>query len=167
MEREMGLFSFITDAGSKLGGKIFDVTHAAEEAVPSTVTPEQIDNARAQSITDNIAESEVIVQDLLVTVNGPAAILVGKVNTQGCSEKLTLIAGNQFGIGSVDCQLEVANPEPEAIIYTVKPGDTLGKIAKAEYGDASKYTVIFEANQPMLQDPDKIYVGQNLRIPEL
>ncbi|PHS31388.1 MAG: peptidoglycan-binding protein LysM [Methylophaga sp.] len=163
----MGLFSFITDAGSKLGGKIFDVTHAAAEAVPSEVTPEQIDNARAKSISDNITESEVIVQDLAVNVSGPTATLAGKVNTQACSEKLTLIAGNQFGIGNVDCQLEVANPEPESIIYTVKSGDTLGKIAKAEYGDASKYTVIFEANQPMLQDPDKIFVGQNLRIPAL
>ncbi|PHS27440.1 MAG: peptidoglycan-binding protein LysM [Methylophaga sp.] len=163
----MGLFSFITDAGSKLGGEIFDVTHATEEAIPSTVTPEQIDTARAQSITDNIAKSAVLVEDLVVTVNGPAALLAGKVNTQACSEKLTLIAGNQFGIGNVDCQLEVANPEPESIIYTVKSGDTLGKIAKAEYGDASKYTLIFEANQPILQDPDKIYVGQNLRIPTL
>jgi nucleoid-associated protein YgaU len=25
--------------------------------------------------------------------------------------------------------------------------------------------VIFEANKPMLKDPDKIYVGQVLRIP--
>lgn len=167
MEKKMGLFSFITDAGSKLGGKIFDVTHAAEEAVPSTVTPEQIDNARAQSITENIAESDVLVQDLVVNVNGPTATLTGKVGTQSCSEKLTMIAGNQYGIGNVDCQLEVANPEPESIIYTVKSGDTLGKIAKAEYGDASKYTIIFEANKPMLQDPDKIYVGQNLIIPAL
>ena len=33
------------------------------------------------------------------------------------------------------------------------------------YGDASKYPVIFEANKPMLSDPDKIYPGQVLRIP--
>ena len=163
----MGLFSFITDAGSKLGGKVFEVTHATEDAELTTVSPERVDSLRTQSITDNIVESGVIVQDLVVTVNGPTAILAGKVNTQACSEKLTLIAGNQFGIGNVDCQLNVATPEPESIIYTVKSGDTLGKIAKAEYGNASKYMVIFEANQPMLQDPDKIYVGQNLRIPAL
>ena len=30
-----------------------------------------------------------------------------------------------------------------------------------------KYPVIFEANQPMLTDPDKIYVGQVLRVPPL
>jgi nucleoid-associated protein YgaU len=55
----------------------------------------------------------------------------------------------------------------EATFYTVKSGDTLGKIAQEQYGSASKYTVIFEANQPMLKDPDKIYPGQSLRIPAL
>ena len=44
-------------------------------------------------------------------------------------------------------------------------GDTLSKIAKEMYGDANKYPVIFEANKPMLKDPDKIYPGQVLRIP--
>ncbi len=35
------------------------------------------------------------------------------------------------------------------------------------YGDANKYQAIFEANKPMLMDPDKIYPGQVLRIPPL
>lgn len=50
--------------------------------------------------------------------------------------------------------------------YTVKSGDTLSKIAKEMYGEANKYTQIFEANKPMLKDPDKIYPGQVLRIPK-
>ena len=37
--------------------------------------------------------------------------------------------------------------------------------AKKFYGDANKYPVIFEANKPMLNHPDKIYPGQLLRIP--
>ena len=49
--------------------------------------------------------------------------------------------------------------------YTVKKGDTLSAIAKAHYGDGNKYHVIFEANKPMLKDPNKIYPGQVLRIP--
>jgi len=52
-------------------------------------------------------------------------------------------------------------------MYTVKSGDSLSKIAKAHYGDAMKYPVIFEANKPQLTDPDKIYPGQVLRIPPL
>jgi nucleoid-associated protein YgaU len=55
----------------------------------------------------------------------------------------------------------------ESKTYTVEKGDTLGKIAKAMYGNAAKYPVIFEANKPMLKDPDKIYPGQVLRIPPL
>lgn len=51
--------------------------------------------------------------------------------------------------------------------YTVKSGDTLWKIAQQMYGDGSKYPVIFEANTPMLEDPDRIYPGQELVIPDL
>jgi nucleoid-associated protein YgaU len=55
----------------------------------------------------------------------------------------------------------------QSTFYTVKSGDTLGKIAKQFYGNAAKYPLIFEANTPMLSDPDKIYPGQSLRIPPL
>jgi nucleoid-associated protein YgaU len=48
----------------------------------------------------------------------------------------------------------------------VQQGDTLSGIAKEMYGEAGKYPLIFEANQPMLKDPDKIYPGQVLRIPQ-
>lgn len=161
----MSLFDFVKDAGSKLGGKIFDVTHDQPELTSTAVPPEVIAEQRAKSIADNIEESGVLVQNLGVAVDGDKATLTGKVGTQTCSEKLTLIAGNQFGVSQVDCQLEVANPEPEAQFYTVQSGDTLGKIAKQFYGDAGQYPKIFEANKPMLQDPDKIFVGQNLRIP--
>ncbi len=50
--------------------------------------------------------------------------------------------------------------------YTVEAGDSLSAIAKKFYGDANQYQRIFEANQPMLKDPDKIYPGQVLRIPQ-
>jgi len=49
--------------------------------------------------------------------------------------------------------------------YTVKPGDTLGKIAKELLGSASAYPQIFEANRDQLSDPDKIKPGQVLKIP--
>jgi nucleoid-associated protein YgaU len=48
----------------------------------------------------------------------------------------------------------------------VKSGDTLSAIAKQFYGDAGRYSAIFEANKPMLKDPDEIYPGQVLRIPQ-
>ena len=72
-----------------------------------------------------------------------------------------------MGISSVDDRMSVVAPEPEAVFYEVKSGDSLSKIAKAQYGDANKYNAIFEANKPMLKDPNLIYPGQMLRIPQL
>lgn len=51
--------------------------------------------------------------------------------------------------------------------YTVKPGDTLSKIAKEHLGNANAYMKIFEANKDQLTDPDKIKPGQVLRIPSV
>ncbi len=67
---------------------------------------------------------------------------------------------------------EPAATEPEAAAeggrtYTVQPGDTLWKIAQEMYGNGSKYMKIFEANKPMLENPDKIFPGQELVIPDL
>jgi nucleoid-associated protein YgaU len=49
--------------------------------------------------------------------------------------------------------------------YTVKSGDTLSKISKQFYGSANDYMKIFNANKDQLSDPDKISVGQELKIP--
>ena len=63
--------------------------------------------------------------------------------------------------------MSVTTPAQEAKYHTVVSGDSLSKIAKVYYGDMMKYNVIFEANTPMLEHPDKIYPGQVLRIPNL
>ncbi|MBZ4398960.1 LysM peptidoglycan-binding domain-containing protein [Myxococcus sp. MISCRS1] len=60
--------------------------------------------------------------------------------------------------------LTVTNAEPYGL-YTVKSGDTLGKLAKDIYGDVKLYPKIFEANKDQLKDPDKIKVGQVLKLP--
>jgi len=49
--------------------------------------------------------------------------------------------------------------------YTVKSGDSLSAIAKREYGDASEWRRIFEANRDQIKDPDLIHPGQELKIP--
>jgi nucleoid-associated protein YgaU len=94
----------------------------------------------------------------LVEVYGLAA-------SQADKEKAILAVGNAAGIERVDDRIRVETPAPAATFYTVKSGDTLSKIAKTHYGEAGKYPAIFEANKPMLTDPDKIYPGQVLRIP--
>jgi nucleoid-associated protein YgaU len=49
--------------------------------------------------------------------------------------------------------------------YTVQKGDTLSHIAKAQYGKASQWRRIFDANRDQLDDPDRIQPGQVLKIP--
>lgn len=49
--------------------------------------------------------------------------------------------------------------------YVVVKGDTLSKIAKREYGHANDWKRIFEANRDILDDPDRIFPGQKLKIP--
>ena len=66
-----------------------------------------------------------------------------------------------------DTDAPAATPASQAAkTYTVKAGDTLSKIAKQHYGNANSYMKIFEANKGLLQDPDKIQVGQVLTIPD-
>ena len=50
--------------------------------------------------------------------------------------------------------------------YTVVAGDPLSKIAKREYGDASKWHAIYEANKDTIKNPDLIYPGQTFKIPD-
>ncbi len=50
-------------------------------------------------------------------------------------------------------------------VYTVQSGDSLSKIAKRFYGDANQYQKIFQANSDQLSDPDKIQVGQQIKLP--
>lgn len=51
--------------------------------------------------------------------------------------------------------------------HTVKSGESLSLIAKHYAGDPMLYKAIFEANRNILDNPDKIEVGQELVIPFL
>ena len=70
-----------------------------------------------------------------------------------------------YGDLTADIGIDASLPVP-AKVYEVVAGDTLSKISKKFYGDANKYMKIFEANKDQLKDPDKINVGQKLKIPE-
>lgn len=155
----MGLFDFVASAGDKIFGsdeKKEDIT---------TVSPERINALREEKITAMIAEAGLQIDALKVTADGELVTLEGAIKSQEDSEKATLTAGNQYGISRVDNQLKVEATEPESTFYTVKSGDSLSVIAKAHLGSSSLYMKIFEANKPLLSDPNKIYPGQVLRIP--
>jgi nucleoid-associated protein YgaU len=160
----MGIFSFIASVGEKLAG------------APDEKSAEQ--TWRQAALKNVPAKLGLPVSDFGVALNGDVAVLTGKVSSREIAEKIVLAVGNTVGVASVDDRLEVAaaaaptsapaaaaSPAQASVFYTVKKGDNLSTIAKDHYGAASKYMAIFEANKPMLKDPDKIYVGQVLRIP--
>lgn len=149
----MGAFDFVKDAGEKLFGR------NKEEEQKLT------DAQKATALQAYVTKLGLPVKDLVVGFAGGTAAVHGLAANQADKEKAILAVGNAAGVEKVDDRIRVEKPEPPAVFYTVKSGDSLSKIAKAQYGNAMKYPAIFEANKPMLTDPDKIYPGQVLRIP--
>jgi LysM repeat protein len=169
----MGLIEFAKSVGRKLGlGDDDDKKVQGQGPQPgahAAPTPEQVrelnDRRRASALVKLIQDMGFHVDELGVRVDDDKVTLTGSPKSQEEREKIVLLVGNHQGIGKVDDQMTVAQAAPEAVYYEVKPGDNLSKIAKHYYGDANKYHQIFEANKPMLKDPDEIYPGQRLRIP--
>ncbi len=147
----MGIIDFVKEAGESL----LETVGLSDNPVDS------------EAIEAKVKENGLQVNDLAVKVNEETASVKGQAETQSDREKTVLVVGNVEGIAKVDDQMTVNKPEPEAQYYTVRSGDSLSKIAKQHYGNANKYFAIFDANRPMLKDPDLIYPGQQLRIPPL
>ena len=162
----MGVFSFLKDAGAKIFGKDNDEAAAKAAAARDKAEAENLERQRGVALRSVIDATGIPIQNMDLDVAGDKATIYGQVQEQAHKEKLILALGNVNGIATVDDRLSVVTPAPEATFYEVKSGDTLGKIAKQFYGSAGKYPEIFEANKPMLKDPDKIYPGQKLRIPK-
>lgn len=148
----MSILSFVSDMGHKL---------LSDKEEPATTIKQAIE-------ADNPG-----IENLGVQFENGFVTLSGNAGTAEAVEKAILIAGNIKGVGRVISNIEVpdiANPgEPQAEgsseYYTIKSGDTLSAIAKHYYGDASKYPQLFEANREVIKNPDKIFVGQVIRIP--
>ncbi|KPJ95970.1 MAG: hypothetical protein AMS18_01940 [Gemmatimonas sp. SG8_17] len=148
----MGVFDFLKSSGRK------------EE----DVSQEQVDEAiKSNKLRRFVMGLGLEVDDLQVKFDDGVVTVSGTTKNQAEREKVVLALGNTAGVAQVDDRLKTAEAAAVAQFYTVKKGDSLSKIAKEYYGDVKKYPVIFEANQPMLQDPNLIYPGQVLRIPPL
>lgn len=163
----MGLFSFLKKAGSKL----FSKNEKDRVGTTTDGIKEEVAQAQKVSLLKSVAASlNYEIENFELEVDDDKVILYGKMFSQTEREKLILAVGNVAGIATVDATnltVEARVEEPEAQFYTVQKGDYLSKIAKNFYGDPMKYPIIFEANKPMLKDPDLIYPGQVLRIPPL
>ncbi len=156
----MGLMSFFKGVGSKLFG-------GAEVKAAEQAAPEKAAELKAGALLQHVKDLGLAYNSLTVKLTGHTVILEGEVATQEDAEKIALAVGNVETVESVENNLVVETPAPEAQYHTVVSGDSLSKIAKEFYGDAMKYPLIFEANKPMLKSPELIYPGQVLRIPAL
>lgn len=177
----MGLFSFAKSAGRKIGLFGGQAAAEAEEAQQAAAEAKAAAQAAAVEAHDEALQNAAMASDIRaailshgiqvanlgVAVADGTAKLMGTAPSQADAEKAVLVAGNTEGIGQVDDQIEVEVPEPPAIHHSVVSGDSLSKISLANYGTMQAYEVIFEANKPMLDHPDKIYPGQVLRIPRI
>jgi len=155
----MGLFNFIKSAGRMLGiGGHDDAVQDESKQAPAAPA--------ADAIQKEIEKLGLNAKDLEVKVEGDTVRITGTAADPETREKLILAAGNVAGIAKVEDAIQTTtSTAPEPVFYTVVKGDTLSAIAKRQYGNANKYMAIFDANKPMLSDPDKIYPGQMLRIP--
>lgn len=149
----MSFFDFVKSAGKKLG--------LVDDEPPV-----------AEAVLKELASHKLGTDDVKVVVKGDTVVLEGNVEDQSVFEKAILAVGNTLGISKVEAaELKVADAPAtgEPTFHTVQKGDNLWKVSEAAYGKGKggKYTVIFEANKPMLSDPDLIYPGQVLRIPAL
>jgi nucleoid-associated protein YgaU len=123
---------------------------------------EQIKEHIGMAFGDKIAGLNVVFDDGKVTLGGQA-------DSYATKQKAVLMAGNVKNVEAVEDLLtvKVKEPEPELKYYTIVKGDSLSKIAKEVYGDYKKWTELFEANREVIKDPDLIYPGQTIRIPDL
>jgi len=172
----MGLFNFIKNAGSGLLKKKA-ASYGSKERSNDAI------KERQEGLLEGIIEgSGVGVKDVDIEIIDDVVTIWGTAESYESKEKAILILGNMDGVASIDDRLSVMEADVDftagsgttsapsssgssSQLYEVKPGDSLSKIAKNYYGDPMKYKIIFEANQPMLKDPNLIYPGQMLRIP--
>ena len=141
----MGLLSFAKNIGKKL------FNNEAEAA---------------ENIASYIKEDNPGVDNLQVIVKDGVATISGEAKSAEALEKAVLMAGNVKGVSEVRSDDVTAPAATEKIeYYEIVSGDTLSAVAKKYYGKASAYMRIFEANREVIKDPDKIYVGQKIRIP--
>ena len=135
---EMGLFNFWKKSGKKVA-----------------------DEPTSEALQKEVADLGLDAKGLDITVEGDKVKIKGNAVSKEVREKVILAVGNVSGVAEVE-----DDSADDAMFHTVEKGDNLSAIAKKTLGSANRYMEIFEANRPMLSDPDKIYPGQVLRIPQ-
>jgi nucleoid-associated protein YgaU len=127
-----------------------------------------------QTVAQALQSAGVSVSNLHVEDAGGVIALRGDVTTQAAKDKaqqvvqgLGVAAANYLTVQGVSGGVSLGSGEAAAAArhYTVKSGDTLGKIAKQMYGDAAQWKKIHAANKEKIPNPDLIHPGDELTIP--
>ena len=141
----MGLFDFVKSVGNKIFSR---------------------DEEAAEKIQQHIDADNPGIRDMQVVFNDGVVSITGAADSSEALEKAVLMAGNIKGVGEVKAD-SVTVPEagPKVEYHVIRSGDTLSALAKKYYGNAMDYPKIFAANREVIKDPDKIFVGQKIRIP--
>ncbi len=159
----MSLFGFVKDIGRRVFNK---------------------DEDAAEKITEMLEANNPGISNLEVIYDDGFVELCGECASVEAVEKSVLMVGNVAGVKDVNIrkltlseeaiaaakadalEAQAAIEAAQVEYYTIESGDTLGKIAKHFYGDAMKYKELFAANREVIEDPDKIFPGQKIRIPK-
>ena len=161
----MDLFGFVKDVGRRLFDK---------------------DEEAAEKIRQHILASNPGVADLEVSFENGIVGLKGRCTRPDAFQKCVLMAGNLRGVIDVyaSALTPFVVPKPEEVpiggphqhahatpvetreeYYVIERGDTLSHIARRYYGNANTWPRLFEANREVIQDPDRIFPGQKIRVP--
>ena len=175
----MAIWDFVKDAGKSLFGGEAEAAEA--KAAPAPADPKAAEKAetdrKVAALTAEVKRLGLSGKDVHLRLRGDTVIVESKGADRETMEKLILAVGNIKGIAKVEADLPdepapaaqdakaAAPAKAQPVFHTVQKGETLSAIAQKYLGSANKYQAIFEANKPMLSDPDKIYPGQTLRIP--
>jgi nucleoid-associated protein YgaU len=130
------------------------------------------DAEAADNIKQHLEIKTSGIKNIDVKFDDGVATICGECVNKATRDNAILMVGNIKGVEKVISDdltyppPPPEEPEPEDTIYTIKSGDTLGAIAKEFYGKSAAYMKIFEANKDIISDPNKIYPGQKIRIPE-
>lgn len=134
---------------------------------------------REQQVEQALRASGVTVSGLKVRDGGQVISLWGAVPSEDAKQRAEqivaamgvkvanhLTAGASAGLA--DAPATGASGDSDArsgSTYIVKPGDSLSRIARHAYGDASKWKAIHAANAAKIPNPDLIHPGDELVIP--
>ena len=167
----MGLFSWLKKTGANASNAAGDAANSAKNAANNAneaankAFEAKLAGQKKVMLTGLVDSLGIDIENFDLDYKDGQVAVYGQVSSDTEKSMVVSALQNADGIRFVDNRISVTAPAVQT--YTVKSGDSLSKIAKEFYGDPMKYKEIFAANTDILEDPNKIFPGQELKIPSL